>query len=158
MSNRIKTLFAVIALSSGMSPLWPSTIAFAQADPKDAIVGTWATEDGNLIIRMYDAGDTYAARFVYGALVVEADGRTLMRDEKNPDPSLRSRSLSDVDFVSGLVWNAADQRWEDGVVYQANAGRTGSARASMEGDTLHLRAYRGTPIAGRTIVFKRHAQ
>lgn len=158
MSNRLRILVTVVILSSGMSPFWPSLNVHAQGAPEDAIIGTWASENGNLIIRMYDAGDTYAARFIYGALVVEADGTTLKKDEMNPDPSLRSRSLADVDFVSGLVWNAGEQRWEDGVIYQANAGRTGSARATIEGDTLRLRAYRGVPMAGATIVFKRRAE
>jgi uncharacterized protein (DUF2147 family) len=157
MKKRIRTMLAVVVLSSGLSPFWPSTIAHAQTVFKDAIVGTWATADGNLVIEMYDAGGTYAARFIYGALIVEADGTTLMKDEKNPDPSLRSRSLAEVDFVSGLVWDAGDQRWENGSIYQANAGRSGSARATIEGDTLNLRAYRGTPIAGRTLIFQRRA-
>jgi uncharacterized protein (DUF2147 family) len=157
MRNSIRTLLAVAALSSGMPPLWPSTVANAQAEPQDAIVGTWTTEDGNLVIDMYDAGESYAARFVYGALVMEPDGRTLKKDEKNPDPSLRSRSLEEVDFVSGLVWDTQDARWEDGRIYQANTGRTASARATMEGQRLMLRAYVGTPLTGRTLVFIRRA-
>ncbi|WP_245294147.1 DUF2147 domain-containing protein [Methylobrevis pamukkalensis] len=131
--------------------------AMAESAPSDAILGTWATSDGNLVIRVYDAGDTYAARFVYGALVVEADGRTLKTDEKNPDPSLRSRSLADVDFVSELTFDAGDQSWEDGVLYQASTGATASARVTMDGEALNLRAYRGTPLLGRTIVFQRQA-
>ncbi|WP_244530393.1 DUF2147 domain-containing protein [Rhizobium sp. NFR07] len=132
----------------------PSLVS-AQQTPGAAILGTWATLDGRLVVEFYDAGPAYAARFIYGDLIVEADGKTLKKDLKNPDPSLRSRSLADVDFVSGLVWDVSERRWENGVVYQANAGRTGSAHATVEGDTLNLRAYRGLPVAGRTIVFKR---
>jgi uncharacterized protein (DUF2147 family) len=129
--------------------------ASAQDLQPDAILGTWSNEDGTLVIEFYDAGGTYSARFVYGALLVEADGRTLKKDEANSDPALRNRSLGEVDFVSGLTWDAGDQRWEEGTLYQAATGNTGSARAAMEGTQLNLRAYRGTPLAGRTIVFNR---
>lgn len=131
------------------------TPAFAQDNNPDSILGTWATPDGNLIINFYDAGETYAARFVYGAIIVEADGETLKQDAMNPDPMLRSRSLDEVDFLSGLAWDARDERWEGGTVYQAVTGNSASARAEMEEDALHLRAYRGAPLAGRTIVFQR---
>lgn len=158
MRHQIRSVLLIIAMTIGFSQLLAPTFANAQAAPEDAILGTWATADGRLVIRMYENGPSYAARFVHGELIVEADGKTLMKDEKNPDPSLRSRSLAEVDFVAGLKWDAQDRRWEDGVIYQASAGRTGSARASVEGDTLNLRAYRGTPIAGRTIVFKRRSE
>lgn len=144
-----KAALAVTVLSMGS--------AMAEAPSSDAILGTWATADGNLVIRVYDAGDTYAARFVYGALVVEADGRTLKKDEMNPDPALRSRSLAAVDFVSGLTFDAGDQSWEDGVIYQASTGNTASARVTLDDGVLNLRAYRGTPLVGRTIVFQRKA-
>ena len=158
MKNQIRSILVIIAASIGLSPFWTLTHAHAQAVSESAILGTWATADGRLVIKVYDAGQTYAARFVHGDLIVEADGKTLMKDVKNPEPSLRSRSLSEVDFVSGLIWDSQDRRWENGVIYQATAGRTGSARATVEGDTLNLRAYRGTPIAGRTIVFERRPE
>lgn len=78
-----------------------------------------------------------------------------MKDVKNPDPALRSRSLAEVNMVSNLSWNGAQRRWENGSIYLAAAGRTGSVRATLEGSELHLRAYRGTPLAGRTLVFVR---
>lgn len=107
------------------------------------------------MIDVYDAGDTYAARFVYGDLIVEADGKTLKKDQHNPDPALRSRSLQEVNFVHGLSWDESDNRWEGGTVYQASTGQTASARATLESGSLNLRVYRGLPVAGRTLVFVR---
>jgi uncharacterized protein (DUF2147 family) len=144
----------LIVLAVALAAAW-SAPAVAQDLQPDAILGTWANEDETLVIEIYDAGDTYSARFIYGALLVEADGRTLKKDEANPDPALRSRSLAEVDFVSDLTWDAGDQRWENGTLYQAATGNTGSARVTMDGAQLNLRAYRGTPLAGRTIVFNR---
>ena len=130
-------------------------VPVAHAQEADSILGTWSTQTGNLIITVYDAGDTYAARFVYGDLIVESDGRTLKKDEKNPDLSLRSRSLVEVDFLKDLAWNAGERRWEGGSVYQASTGQSASARATMDANKLNLRVYRGVPLAGRTLVLVR---
>ncbi|NUB45486.1 DUF2147 domain-containing protein [Fertoebacter nigrum] len=150
MLKPIRTRLAIAALTAALLP----TAALAQTD---AILGTWQTTDGNLVIEVYDAGQSYAARMLHGALVVEADGTTFKKDTMNPDPALRSRSLEGIDFVSGLTWDSSDNRWEDGRIYQAATGQTASARVTIEGDTLNLRAYRGTPLAGRTIAFQRRA-
>lgn len=131
------------------------TVPVAHAQEADSILGTWSTETGNLIIDVYDAGDTYAARFVYGDLIVESDGRTLKNDQKNPDLSLRSRSLAEVNFLQDLAWDASERRWEGGTVYQAATGQSASARATMDANKLHLRVYRGVPLAGRTLVLVR---
>jgi uncharacterized protein (DUF2147 family) len=152
MAFYIRRHLVVLAVALVVSEVAPAS---AQDLQSDAILGTWANEDETLVIEIYRSGGTYSARFVYGALLVEADGRTLKKDEANPDPALRSRSLAEVDFVSGLTWDASDQRWEDGTLYQAATGNTGSARVTMDGTQLNLRAYRGTPLAGRTIIFNR---
>ena len=156
MPYQTRTILAA-AFVTALTTLMPASSAMAQDAQPDAILGTWQTESGNLVIEAYDAGDTYAARFIYGDLIVEADGTTLKKDTQNPDPALQSRSLQDVNFVSGLVWDAGDARWESGTLYQAATGQTASARITIEGDRLQLRAYRGTPLAGRTIVFERRA-
>jgi uncharacterized protein (DUF2147 family) len=150
----VHTRRRLLGLAVALAAAWSAPTVAQDLQP-DVILGTWANEDGTLVIEIYDAGDTYSGRFVYGALLVEADGRTLKNDESNPDPALRSRSLAEVDFVSGLTWDARDQHWEDGTLYQAATGNTGSARVTMDGAQLNLRAYRGTPLAGRTIVFNR---
>ena len=141
---------SVAALSIGLF-----IVPAAQARDADSILGTWSTENGNLVINIYDAGDTYAARFIYGALIVEADGKTLKKDHLNPDPTLRSRSLAEANFIWGLAWDAGESRWEGGTVYQASTGQTASARATLQSDALHLRVYRGVPLAGRTLVLMR---
>jgi uncharacterized protein (DUF2147 family) len=145
----IRTLLATILM---FGTWWPSTTSAQEAQ---SIIGTWVAQNGAMVIEFYDAGGTFSARYVYGRLIVEADGRTLKKDIENPDPALRSRSLADVDFVSNLSFNDNEKRWENGTVYLAASGRSGSARATLNGSELHLRAYRGTPLAGRTLVFLR---
>lgn len=133
------------------------TASAAFATEATEILGTWATADGTMIIRFRPTGETYAATFVYGALVVETDGKTFKKDLHNPDPALRDRSLGEVDFISGLSWDAADARWEGGTIYQAATGGTGSAQVTLVDGRMDLRAYRGTPLIGRTFSFTRQA-
>lgn len=142
------------ALTAGMMGL-PVGEAFAQASSPDQIVGVWESEDGNLKLEIFDAGETYAARVLYGKLLMEADGRTFKKDTLNPDPKLRSRSLERAVLVSNLTWDAGDGRWEGGNFYSGATGQTASARAALVSGKLELRAYRGTPMLGRTMVLRR---
>jgi uncharacterized protein (DUF2147 family) len=129
--------------------------AVAQAAAPSEIVGVWETEDGNLKFEMFDAGGTYAARMIYGALLVEADGKTFKRDTLNPDPKLRNRSLEGIVFLTDLKWDAGDGRWENGSFYQAPTGRTLSAQVTLVSGKMELRPYMGTPMLGRTLVLRR---
>ncbi len=141
-------------LSAGMTGLLVGE-AFAQASSPDQIVGVWQSEDGNLKLEMFDAGETYAARVLYGKLLVEADGKTFKKDTLNPDPNLRSRSLERAVLVTNLKWDAADRRWEGGNFYSGATGQTHSAQATLVTGKLELRAYRGTTLLGRTMVLRR---
>lgn len=82
-------------------------MAHAQQASSDAIVGAWEADDGSVKLEMYKAGSEFEARLLYGNQVVESDNVTFKLDTKNPNPALRSRSLKNIVFLSGL-------RWEDG--------------------------------------------
>ncbi|GJE28165.1 DUF2147 domain-containing protein [Methylobacterium organophilum] len=127
--------------------------AFAQAASPDAIVGKWEADDGTVRLDMFRAGAAYQARFLYGNEVVEADGVTLKNDAKNPDPALRSRSLKNIVFITGLRY--ADGEWTGGSIYDASSGRTYNAKAEMQGGKLHLRGFLGVSLLGQTRVFHR---
>ncbi|MDF2996823.1 MAG: signal peptide protein [Xanthobacteraceae bacterium] len=104
---------------------------------------------------MFDAGETYAARVLYGKLLVEADGKTFKKDTLNPDPKLRSRSLERAVVLTNLKWDASDGRWEGGDFYSGATGQTHSVQATLVSGKMELRAYMGTPMLGRTMVFRR---
>jgi uncharacterized protein (DUF2147 family) len=141
-------------LAAGLSGL-PLAGALAQAAVPGEIVGVWETENRNLKLEMFDAGGTYAARVIYGARLMEADGQTFKKDTQNPDPALRDRSLQGIVFLSNLKWNAAEGRWDDGAIYDASSGRTLSAQVTLAGGKMELRGYMGTPLLGQTVVLQR---
>lgn len=154
MLKSVRESLLAVAILVGMTAVSIGD-GFAQATSPDEIIGVWESEDGNIKLEMFDAGETYAARVLYGKLLVEADGKTFKKDTKNPDPKLRSRSLERAVLVTNLKWDAADGRWEDGSFYSGATGQTHSARATLVSGKLELRAYMGTAILGRTMVLRR---
>ena len=144
---------AIVASLSGSA----AGVACAQGLVPDDIIGIWETEDGNLKLEMFDAGGTYSARILHGALLLEEDGKTYKKDSQNPDPALRQRTLEGLIFITGLAWDDHDHRWEDGRLYQANSGRTFSAQITLDDEMMELRGYMGRPMLGRTTTLRRVA-
>jgi uncharacterized protein (DUF2147 family) len=130
------SFLAVALAAAAVTAVSPSETAFAQTAAADQVVGLWEADNGSLKLDMFDAGGTYSARMLYGVRVMEPDGKTFRQDTKNPDPSLRTRSL-------------------EGSLYDGSSGRSVSARATLNKEKMELRAYVGTPMMGRTVVFHR---
>lgn len=145
-----------LALTLAATALAGAPGVLAQAAPKaapDAILGRWEADDGSVRLDMIRAGEAYQARFLYGNEVVEADGVTLRKDVKNPDPALRDRSLKNIVFITGLRYG--DGAWAGGSIYDAASGRTYNAKAELQGGKMHLRGYLGVSALGQTRVFHR---
>lgn len=102
---------------------------------------------------MYKAGPEFEARLLYGNQVVESDNATFKLDTKNPNPALRSRSLKNVVFLSGLRWE--DGQWTGGSLYDGASGRTYTCKVTIKDGKMHLRGYLGISALGQTKVFHR---
>jgi uncharacterized protein (DUF2147 family) len=149
------SFLAVALAAAAVTAVSPSETAFAQTAAADQVVGLWEADNGSLKLDMFDAGGTYSARMLYGVRVMEPDGKTFRQDTKNPDPSLRTRSLERAVILKNFKWNARERRWEGGSLYDGSSGRSVSARATLNKEKMELRAYVGTPMMGRTVVFHR---
>lgn len=154
MLNSVMGTLLAAALAAATTAL-PTGEAVAQASSPHEIVGVWEAENGNIKLEMFDAGGSYAARMIYGKLLVEADGKTFKKDTLNPDPALRSRSLEGIVFVTDLKWDERERQWEGGNFYSGVTGRTMSAQAALVGGKMEVRAYMGAPLLGQTMVFRR---
>lgn len=76
-------------------------------------------------------------------------------DNKNPDASLRSRSLCGL--VIGTQFQASDSSHASGGrVYDPKSGNTYRGGMALDGEVLHLRGYVGLPLFGRTEVWRRN--
>lgn len=143
------------AILAGLLVGLPTVAASAQTPSAQDIVGVWAEDDGQLTFEVHEVDETYEARIIHSARVMEADGRTFRADTLNPDPALRSRNLRGTVILSGLRWDQEGRRWEGGSLYDGSSGRTYSAYVSLVNRHMELRGYLGIPLLGQTIILRR---
>src|SRR6478609_10815367 len=99
-----------IALLLILSSLYSLSFAQTAAD----ILGVWLTHDKGAKIEFYKSGDKYYGKLIWGNKVYEADGKTLRKDVKNPDASLRTRPLLNTIFFKDFVYE--DGEWTGGTI------------------------------------------
>ena len=148
LSRRSAIVLLMATLNVGLIPM-----AHGEALAPDAIVGTWEADDGTVKLDMFKAGPEFQARMLYGNEIVEADNVTFKKDAKNPDAALRSRSLKNIVFITGLRW--ADGEWSGGSIYDPSSGRTYNCKVAVKDGKMHLRGYLGLPAMGQTRTFHR---
>lgn len=121
----------------------------SKAMKADSIVHVWETvdKDGKMQVLKNQSG--YYGKMIYGKDLLEADGKTYKKDVNNPDPVLRSRSLKDYNLISGLVYK--DGKWVDGKIYDYSTGNSYDVNLEIKDGVLHMRAFKGTPMFGKTI-------
>ncbi|QOZ35772.1 DUF2147 domain-containing protein [Bradyrhizobium sp. CCBAU 53421] len=144
---------AALALALATSALFMMPAADAEPLPADALVGIWEADDGTVKLDMFKAGSEFQAHMLYGNEIVEADNVTFKKDANNPDPALRSRSLKNIVFITGLRWTEGE--WSGGSIYDASSGRTYNCKAEIRNGKMGLRGYLGIPAMGQTRTFHR---
>lgn len=114
----------------------------------DAILGTWLTEKKDAHVQIFKTGNRYFGKLVWIKDPFQADGKTPKVDKENPDPALRKRTLLNLVFLHGFVFD--DGIWKDGKIYDPESGKTYSAKMKLNGNVLDLRGYIGFSALGRT--------
>jgi len=148
MSARINQLRGLAILIAGGALLTASARADIAAERQ--ILGTWLTQDKEGVIQFY-----LAATGKLEGRIVGGGGGSEGFDDKNPEPTLRTRSLDGAVILQGFRY-AGDGRWTDGTVYDPDNGKT--YRCNMElknADTLSVRGYIGVPLFGRSQLWTR---
>jgi uncharacterized protein (DUF2147 family) len=140
------------ALLASLAMLSLAAAPPAQAQ-QDAILGKWEADDGTVKLDMYKSGSDFQALLLYGKEVVEADNTTFRQDTKNPDPTLRSRSLKDIVFIRDLHWE--DGEWSGGSLYDGSSGKTYGCSVRIKDGKMLLRGYLGLSLLGQTREFHR---
>ena len=119
---------------------------------KSAVEGRWLTQDSDGWIRIELVGDSLEGR-IAGAPPGSPSEREL--DDRNPDPSLRSRKLDGLAIMTGFAYSG-DGRWKNGRIYDPNSGKTYRCSVTLvDPDTLEIRGYIGVALFGRTETWTR---
>jgi uncharacterized protein (DUF2147 family) len=115
------------------------------------MLGYWR-EPGGSVIHVAACGDKLCAW-----IVTLARGKHADTDTRNPDPTLRGRSLCELRI--GESFTAQDPRHADGGrIYDPRSGHTYRGSMTLVGDALELRGYIGFKLFGRTETWMRVAR
>ena len=117
-----------------------------------AVEGRWLTQEKDGWIRVELVGDSLEGR-IAGAPPGSPSEREF--DDRNPDPSLRTRKLDGLAIMTGFEY-AGDGRWKNGTVYDPNSGKTYRCTLTLlDADTVKIRGYIGVSLFGRSETWTR---
>ena len=132
-----------------------------QANEADSVLGIWQTAEGKSKVEVYECGDKYCGKIVWlqKPNYPENDGMGMAGkpkiDRKNPDESLRKRSIIGLNIIEGFKYDS-DLEWDDGTIYDPQSGKTYSSKMTLiESGKLELRGYVGIPLFGKTVYWTR---
>lgn len=130
----------------------PSAASAAAPGP-DAILGYWYTADRDARFEIYKCGEEYCGKMSWLEEPNLPSGQPKV-DDKNPEPSLRSRPLLGLVLMRGFRYDG-DNAW-NGRIYSPEDGNTYKCRLSLaDKDHLKVRGYLGISIFGRTETWSR---
>ncbi|MEL6191929.1 MAG: DUF2147 domain-containing protein [Bacteroidota bacterium] len=118
-----------------------------RAQKADDILGTYWVNEKQGKVEIYKESNKY-----FGKIIWRKDDR---KDIKNPDPSLRSRSVIGMTFLKDFVFSEGE--YVDGFVYSLDNGNTYSGKMWLEkgGSMLKMRGFIGISLLGRTATLER---
>ena len=106
------------------------------------ITGVWWNDEKTSKIEVVEENGTYNGTIVYMIPEKYENGLPPLDDE-NPDPELRTRSIVGLKILTGLKYNAKEDEWEKGRIYDPKSGKTYDCYAWFDGDNdkLFLKGY-----------------
>ena len=140
--------FIAIALTFFMAK------GYAQNNP-DAILGKWESTEKNLIVEVYKQDNDFKAKVLWfydpDDTITPIEQRL---DINNPDLQLRDRKIIGLDVLSGLVYNAKQNKWTGGKIYDSSSGKTWDANVWLTSpEALRVRGFYLVRWFGKTLNF-----
>lgn len=124
----------------------------------DEIIGIWWNEERTSRVEVFKQNNKYHGKIVFLKVNTNPDGTTPRTDYNNENEALQSRELLGLTIMKNLAWDADENDWEDGEVYDPKSGSTYSCYVKMQEDgKLYLKGYvMGMPFLGRSTLWTRH--
>jgi uncharacterized protein (DUF2147 family) len=123
------------------------------AQKADAILGSWANENGQDHILIYKRGDKFFGKLDWIKVPNDEQGKP-KTDKNNPDPALRARPVFGLELLKDFTFDG-DNGYSGGTVYDPKNGKTYSCKMTLEGNTLKIRGYIGISLFGRSVTWTR---
>ena len=153
----MRTLRKLMMMLCGLA-----TVCMAEAktgsDSGDAIIGIYEVVSGKDIskVEIYKCSDgSYGGRIIWVKNSTDENGNPRL-DEKNSDPKMRNRRADEIVLLKDLKYDAAENQWGGGTVYNPFDGNTYDVVIEFEGvNRLKVRGYIRKPIFGKTYYWKK---
>ena len=138
----MKSMILVTFLSVGMA------IKLQAQNKADAIIGNWINEKKDSKFQIYQQGNKYYGKILWGK-------GTENRDLKNPDTKLRNREVIGLVILNDFVFDG-DDTWEKGTIYDPREGKTYACKITQKNqDQINVRGFVGISMFGRTETWTR---
>jgi uncharacterized protein (DUF2147 family) len=143
---RMKTVYSLLAVL--LFCIVPKTNAQSPHD----IIGTWLSESRDGKILIYQSGDRFFGKLIWGNKLYDEKGNQ-RKDLNNPDEQLKNRPLLNLIILSDFIYS--DGKWKQGHVYDPKNGKLYDAVLTLKNNQLEIRGYVGIPLFGRSTVWTR---
>ena len=125
--------------------------------PADNIVGKWMSSQRNVIVEIFKETNTYQGRVVW---FDDSDNKSSPMNERidqnNPNPALRKQKVIGLIVLRYLTYDAMENRWENGKIYDVQSGKKWDSSVWITKDgLLKVKGYWHFEIFGKTMTFKR---
>lgn len=153
----MKPLVAIIALALTLS--WAPTGQCA--NQADDLLGQWYTADNDSKVVVRKENGKYVGEIIWLKEPVygkdEDDTGKAKIDKFNPSKKLRSRPVVGIRILKDFIFDAKENSWKNGTIYDPESGKTYKCVIKFENDSkalngrkLYVRGYIGIPALGRT--------
>ncbi|WP_297094368.1 DUF2147 domain-containing protein [uncultured Draconibacterium sp.] len=105
------------------------------AQEADKIVGIWWNDEKTTKIEVEKKDGKYIGTIVY-MIPEKYENGAPPKDDENPDPALRDRSVVGIQILNGFEYDAKKEEWKNGTIYDPKSGKTYDCYSWMEGDDL----------------------
>ena len=125
----------------------------AKTDLNEGLLGVWWNTEKDAKVEIYRCGNEICGKIIW--LERENKGEARVLDENNSDKALKTRPLMGVNVLKGFTFDG-EEKWVDGTAYDPKSGKTYTSYLRLkDANTLEIRGYIGTPILGRTVIWKK---
>jgi len=130
--------------------------AYSQKYSENDVVGIWLNQDSDAHIKIYRDGENFLGKIIWMVHPIDTLTGKPKLDKNNPDEELQKRPIDGLVIIKDFEFDADDDEWEDGEIYDPKNGKTYSCRMELEDmNTLEVRGYIGFSFIGRTVIWTR---
>jgi uncharacterized protein (DUF2147 family) len=120
------------------------------------LTGVWLNKDQDAHIKIYSSYGKFYGQIIWLKTPIDPETNKPKLDKHNGDDKLKTRPILNLLILTDLVFDADDQDWSDGNVYDPKTGNSYSLTCKLKDkDNMELRGYMGISVLGRTDIWTR---